>query len=652
MLIATAGHIDHGKTALVRALTGSDTDRLPEEKGRGISIDLGFAYWRPDPGDDAALIGFVDVPGHERYVRNMLAGLAGVDFALLVVAADDGVMPQTREHLAMLDLMGLTRGLVALTKCDKVDAVRQCAITQAIAELLGPTGLAGSPILPVSSLTGLGMAALKEALHQVSLVPPLATAGAARFAIDRCFSVSGAGTVVTGTLLAGSLSPGDQLMLSPTGLPVRLRSLQRAGVAEPNARAGERCAVNLVGAEVSQIHRGDWLVSSALHAPTTRIEVQLNVEADRGAPLRHGAAVRLHLGAAEVPARMLSRRQMSVAPGTGSVVTLALDRPVNTINGARFVLRDGSGRALVGGGRVLDPFAPPRLRQGDGREALTAALALHEPRACLDAMLAADQCEIDPVWFERSFGLLADEAHAFYDTAGAQLLGQTQPALLARTAVDRIRQAVLRLLERWHGERPEAGGMTPREIGKGLERRLSASTLTAILRALADDREIEFAGPLVRLPGHRPSFGAAETALWAALCEWLEEAAPRTFSPAETAAQLHTSESTARTMLLRRRIAGELWAIDNTRFMLPAHVAMLAASAGLLAARQTEGFSAAQFRDATGIGRNHVIRLLEFFDRIGAARRNGELRRMQPGWQDLVGSAEPWLAGEVQILTS
>jgi selenocysteine-specific elongation factor len=637
MLIATAGHIDHGKTALVRALTGTDTDRLPEEKGRGISIDLGFAYWRTDAG---ALIGFVDVPGHERYVRNMLAGLAGVDFALLVVAADDGVMPQTREHARMLDLMGLTRSLVALTKCDKVDAARQDAAARQVTDLLADTGLSGSRILPVSSQTGEGIAELKAALNEASQTPLPPTGGGARFVIDRCFTVSGAGTVVTGTLLAGSLAPGDQLVLSPSGQPVRLRGLQSAGATATGASAGTRCAVNLAGAELSEVHRGDWLVSPALHAPTARIEVQLSIEADRKAPLQHGAAVRLYLGAAEIPARMLSRRQMAVRPGQSGVVTLALGRQVSTVNSDHFVLRDGSGRDLIGGGRVLDPFPPPRLRQGDGREAVIAALALHHPRKCLDALLARGNCGIDCAWFEQTFGLIAEEARALYDEAGARLLGKSNPVMLSAARLAELEQAVLRLLARWHNERPEAGGMTAREIGKTLDARLSADTLAAILRGLAEQQTLEFAGPLLRLPGHKPSFGAAETEMWRALCDWLEGALPRTVTPAELGKELHTSESAARAMLLRRRIAGDLWAIEDTRFMLPAHVAMLAAQADMLVKRSDEGFTAAQFRDATGIGRNHVIRLLEFFDRIGATRRFGELRKMQAGWQSLVGGSD------------
>lgn len=642
MLIATAGHIDHGKTALVRALTGTDTDRLPEEKGRGISIDLGFAYWRTAGGD---LLGFVDVPGHERFVGNMLAGLCGVDFALLVVAADDGVMPQTIEHLAMLGLMGIKRGFVVLTKCDRVDAARRQAVSDAVAGLLGGGALAGAPLFAVSSLTGEGIAELAAALAAKAPGPAPATTRAPRFAIDRSFSVTGAGTVVTGTLLAGTILPDDQLILSPPGAAVRVRGLQCAGAPADRIAAGMRAAINLGGIAARQISRGDWLLDPALHAPSMRVDARISVLANHGRALRHGAALRLHLGAAEVPARVLARRQAAIAPGTDALVTLALERPCVAINGARFVVRDGSGRALVGGGRIVDPFAPPRMRRHDARERLIAALELHEPGASLAALLA-DGRAIDCRWFERSFGLGEKDAGAIYQQCDAQVLGKTAPMALSRARLATLDAAILGLLAQCHADRPEVGGLSARDIGRAIDPALPAEALGAVLRQMANRAAIEFAGPVVRLAGHRPSFSDAEKALWRALGEWLEGGPPRTVTPAELAQMMPESESTLRAMLLRRRIAGDLWAIAEGRFMLPDHVARLAASAAWLASQFPEGFTAAQFRDATGIGRNHVIRLLEFFDRLGVCLRRGEYRVMRGGWQAIVGEAGPWLAGQ------
>jgi selenocysteine-specific elongation factor len=285
MIVGTAGHIDHGKTTLVRALTGVDTDRLKEEKARGISIDLGFAYW---PRPSGAVIGFVDVPGHEGLVHTMLAGATGIDFVLLVVAADDGVMPQTREHLAIIDLLGLDRGVVALTKCDLVDADRVQAVADAIAALLAGTGLDGSEILPVSGATGEGLDALVARLDRACAdAPPRPADGRFRLAVDRCFTLSGLGTAVTGTVLSGSVRVGDQVVVSPSGLEARVRSIHAQDRPAEQGVAGQRCALVLAGSEIAKttVHRGDVVVDSALHAPTARIDATLHVLASEPRPI-------------------------------------------------------------------------------------------------------------------------------------------------------------------------------------------------------------------------------------------------------------------------------------------------------------------------------------------------------------------------------
>lgn len=269
MLIGTAGHIDHGKTALVRALTGVDADRLPEEKARGITLDLGYAYV---PLPDGTVLGFVDVPGHERLVHNMLAGATGIDFVLLVVAADDGPMPQTREHLEILDLLGLARGAVALNKTDLVDASRLAAATAEVEALLAGTGLAGSPVFPVSARTGEGIEVLRRHLEAaVASTPARETRGRFRLAIDRSFTLAGAGTVVTGTVFSGVVRVGDRLTLSPAGTPVRVRSIHAQNRPADEGRAGERCALNLSGVEREAVRRGEWVLDPALHAPSPQI---------------------------------------------------------------------------------------------------------------------------------------------------------------------------------------------------------------------------------------------------------------------------------------------------------------------------------------------------------------------------------------------
>src|SRR5712692_5421016 len=292
MIVGTAGHIDHGKTALVRALTGVDTDRLPAEKARGITIDLGFAY-RPVPG--AETLGFVDVPGHENFIHNMLAGAIGIDFVLLVVAADDGPMPQTREHLQIIDLLGIEGGAVALTKIDRVESARVASARAEIEALLRGTALAGSPVFALSSITGDGVPALRAHLEAVAASPPPAGAadGCFRLAVDRCFTLSGSGTVVTGTVFSGSVAVGDHLLVSPSGWEVRVRSIHAQNRSAERGVAGQRCALNLVGVEKKDIARGDWVLEPAVHGPTTRFDASLTLPPSAARTLQHWTPVQI-----------------------------------------------------------------------------------------------------------------------------------------------------------------------------------------------------------------------------------------------------------------------------------------------------------------------------------------------------------------------
>src|SRR3990172_7728558 len=337
MIVATAGHIDHGKTLLVKTLTGVDTDRLPEEKARGISIDLGFAYW---PLADGGLIGFVDVPGHERFIHNMLAGVCGIDFALLAVAADDGVMPQTVEHLQILSLLGIDRGVAVITKIDRVDSARIDEVRAQLQALLAGSALAAIALLPVSAITGAGIDALREAL--------LAAAKAHseryregqhfRLAIDRAFAVAGSGTVVTGTVFNGEVRPGDRLMVSPKGVPARVRGIQIRGKTVERAQAGERCAINLSGIDAEALGRGDWLLHESIHAPSRRLDVRFTLLPAEKAPLRHWAPVHLHLATADVMARVAIRRGGAIVPGTAVLAQLVTEQPIAALNRHRLIL--------------------------------------------------------------------------------------------------------------------------------------------------------------------------------------------------------------------------------------------------------------------------------------------------------------------------
>jgi len=367
MILATAGHIDHGKTALIRALTGVDADRLPEEKRRGLTIDLGFAYATLPDGTE---LGFVDVPGHERFLSNMLAGVLSIDRVLLVVAADDGPRPQTLEHLDILALIGIDDITGVVTKIDRVERGRADAVAAETGALLVAAGFPQPAIFPVSSRTGEGIPALAAHLQKSAQAAArsrmaASASGLFRMPIDRAFTLPGIGLVVTGTIAAGTVAPGDRLVLSPQGTPVRVRGLHGHNRPIEAAAAGERCAINLAGSfpEGGEPRRGDWILAAERHAPTTRLDLSLRVSRYAEAPLRDGLPVHLHLGTADTVGRAAVLGSREIAPGESGFVQLDLEHPVGTLSGDRAVLRDHAARRTLAGGRVVDPFAPRRGRR-------------------------------------------------------------------------------------------------------------------------------------------------------------------------------------------------------------------------------------------------------------------------------------------------
>lgn len=636
MLIATAGHIDHGKTALIRALTGVETDRLPEEKARGISIDLGFAYWRPV---GTRTIGFIDVPGHERFVRNMIAGLGGIDHALLVIAADDGIMPQTLEHLRILGLLGVPGAKVALTKSDRVARGRIAEVHADIAGLLAGTAFANAPVFAVSSLTGEGIPALAEALIAAGSAALPDEDHGFRLAIDRAFTVAGSGTVVTGTVIAGSAAVGDMLTVAPCGHEVRVRGMQSAGDRVEAVGPGSRCALNLAGIEHGELHRGDWLIAPAHLAPTSRIEVWLELAAELPAGLRHDSQVHFHHGTADIGARALVPGQRIVAPGKQALVRLVLDEPTQAVTGDRFVLRDQSGRVLIGGGVVLDPLATDRRRRLVESELRTAALALPDPAARLAALADAPGIEPDTVWFAHCCNLTSAALARMLAEGSYVMVGKDRTLAIAPQRFARQGDALLAALAQHHRDCPGEGGM-PRHMARTmLGEAVSADLFATLIKDLSSAGRVDTSGALLRLPGHAARFSPMETEFWRKAVAALEDAAPRAIVIADLARELRTSEAAVTAMLTRRRVSGDVWQVTETKFMLRDHVARLAALAAGLDPPGSAGFTAADFRDASGIGRNFVIQLLEFFDRIGVTRRLGEQRRMRAEWESVVGSA-------------
>ncbi|MEM7196592.1 MAG: selenocysteine-specific translation elongation factor, partial [Pseudomonadota bacterium] len=367
MIVATAGHVDHGKTSLLKALTGTETDRLPEEKSRGMSIDLGFAY-KTFAGD--TVVGFVDVPGHERFIRNMLAGVGGIDLGLLVVAADDGVMPQTQEHFAILDLLGVKRFLIAITKIDRVDDARVEQVRGDMHSLLASAGHSAVESYPVCSPGGDGIDALARGLiKSAQRIPARSLDGFFRMAIDRAFTLKGVGLVVTGMIRSGTLDIEDKLVLSAGGVGVRARGIRAHNSVSERAVAGQRCAINIVGRGVGEdsVGRGDWLMHSELHVPTRRLDVELRVLESEVRSLKHWTPTHLHIGADHKTSRVAVLEGGNIAPGNSGLAQLVLDQDTFAVYGDRFILRDQSAQRTIAGGHVIDPYSPKRGRARSAR---------------------------------------------------------------------------------------------------------------------------------------------------------------------------------------------------------------------------------------------------------------------------------------------
>jgi len=641
MIVATAGHIDHGKTMLVKTLTGVDTDRLPEEKARGISIDLGFAYWALAHG---GLIGFVDVPGHERFIHNMLAGVCGIDFALLAVAADDGVMPQTVEHLQILSLLGIRRGVVAITKIDRVDPARVAQVQTEVHALLAGTSLADIALLPLSAVTGAGIDTLRQTLMAAAegYAERYRDGQHFRLAIDRAFSVAGSGTIVTGTVFNGEVRPGDRLMVSPKGVPVRVRGIQIRGNAAERAQAGDRCALNLAAIDVAAVARGDWVLAEAIHAPSQRMDVRFTLLATERAALAHWTPVHLHLATADVMARVAIRGSGALAPGTSARVQLITDGPVAALNGDRFILRDRSAGRTLGGGAVIDPLAEAQRR---ALPAWLAALELVTPEAALAELLPIPDQVIDCARFELVFNLTAARAASMYQSSAAVILGRAQRVAIARAGAGAIQDRVLARLGDFHRAQAQAPGIDIAALRKGLAHWLPADAFSFLLRGLAEARQVEVQGTTVRLPGHDATSNAADEEMWRAVLPAL--LARRFAAPtlAELARDLGLNERTLRDFLQRKSKTGEVMRVAADLFYPKATLATLAANAALVARSASKGlFSAAQYRDATGIGRTRAIKILEFFDTLGITQRIGDTRKMHKNFEPILGAAKPALA--------
>jgi selenocysteine-specific elongation factor len=628
MIVGTAGHIDHGKTALVKALTGVDADRLKEEKARGITIDLGYAY--SDLGDGRQL-GFVDVPGHERFVHNMLAGATGIDAALLVVSAAEGIKPQTVEHLQIVDLLGLDRGIVALTKSDLADDDQILDRMAEVETLLASTSLKGAEIVPVSALTGQGVDELKAKLLALG-ESGKGTTGFARLAVDRCFVLSGAGVVVTGTIHAGEIRVDDRLVLTPSGLEARVRSLHAQNRPAEVGRAGERCALNLAGPRLSReaIRRGDWVVSPELHVPADRIDVRLKLLASEGQPLKHWSPVHIHLGSAHVMGRVALLEDDRLVPGASGLAQLVLEEKVGALAGDRIILRDPSATRTLAGATVIDPFGPPRNRRSERRRAELAALDNADVEV-LPKLLRLESGFVEMVRFGQSRNLRPAEVESLLRAAGGESLEGF--GFLAETLAA-ARLDIVDTLKAFHEGKPDAPGLQPERLRVILKKRWPIPVFGVLLDREVRAKKVMVDGQFLRMPGHSLTLGPKDEALWNKVAAELRRERFKPPRVRDFAQSYSVPEPDMRRLLQRLARIGRVVEVAPDQYFLRPVVAEMIGIAHAFG----RDFTAAEFRDKLDNGRKVAILILEFFDRHGVTVRRGDLRRTVPQKLEQYGS--------------
>jgi selenocysteine-specific elongation factor len=625
MIIGTAGHIDHGKTTLLQALTGVAGDHRREERERGITIDLGYRY--ADLGN-GVLTGFIDVPGHERFVHNMLAGACGIDLLLLVVAADDGVMPQTREHLAIAELLGIGQALVALTKVDRVAPDRVAQVASDVRALLAPGPLAGAPVFPLNAATGDGVNALRQALLTQAARSRAGPEQGFRLAIDRVFSVAGAGVVVTGTAFSGQLSVGDQLLLAPAGRSVRVRGLRAQNAAAQTAHAGQRVAVNIAAERlgVEQVHRGDWLVAPLLDLPSTRVDIQLRLLPGER-PLKHWTPVHVHLGAQDVTARVALLEGETLEPGATALAQLLLNAPAHAVHGDALVLRDQSAQRTLGGGRVLDPFAPARQRRSVQRLTQLRALCGASLEQALPTLLAEAPNGLEPERLERQF----NRPRASWTLEASVLPVATRVGLrlFRREQWQRLGEQLINGLQRFHQGQPDELGPDRDRLRRYALPELERAVFLALLQAHLKNSTVQASGPWLHLPEHRVSLSPQDEALRVRVWPLLEQGG---FDPPwvrDLSRATGCDEAEVRQLMRKLARLGLVQQVVKDLFY-PEHTLRALAAAAETVAERDGTLRAATFRDRVSLGRKRSIQLLEHFDRVGLTRRLGDERRVRP----------------------
>lgn len=655
LIVGTAGHIDHGKSALVYVLTQVNPDRLPEEKLRGITIDLGYAYKPLANGD---VLGFVDVPGHEKFIHNMLAGATGIDYVLLAIAADDGPMPQTLEHLAILDRLGLNQGVVALTKVDLVDDARITQVKADIRKLLSTTSLAKADILSVSSHTGDGIAELDSYLAQVALKTPLREPrGNFRLAVDRCFTLAGIGTIVTGTVFSGKVKVGDRMTISPSGLAVRVRAIHAQNQVSESGLEGQRCALNVTAPhlEKKDITRGDWVVSLDIHAPTDRLDAELSILATENKLFRHWTSVHVHLGACDMLARVATLENEAVAPGHKQLVQLVLDKPIAALAGDRFIIRDPSATRTIGGGIILDALPAERGRRKPKRLAILNALKkaviptqeqIDDPMlgelSALNELMEINIDGVDLGWFKHILNL--EQATLDKLILRSELLvvmADKKRIGFSKSRWQTIEALVVTAINQHHAMISDSPGLTVDELRNKIDKTMVKPVMAEIVEHLLLQKKLLRVGVRLASPSHVVRLSVSEQVLWERLYSVLQADALMPPPVSEILRLLQVPELELRTLLDRLVRMGYLFRVRTEQYFLAEAIAKLGKQVEVLALEKApERFTVGQLREFTQVSRGVSIPLLELYDRIGLTVRYNSGRRLKRDWNSVFGASE------------
>ncbi|MHB8503088.1 MAG: selenocysteine-specific translation elongation factor [Candidatus Acidiferrales bacterium] len=626
VIVGTAGHIDHGKSALVEALTGTHPDRLAEEKRRGITIDLGFAFLE----ENGVKFGLVDVPGHERFVSNMLAGAAGIDLVLLVIAADESIKPQTREHFDICRLLGVTRGVVALTKSDLVDADMLGLVRLEVEEYLRGSFLERTAIVPVSAKTGAGLDELKQALQTVATeIPGKDAARYFRLPIDRAFAMKGFGTVVTGTLISGSIGAEDEVEIFPGGQRLRVRGVQSGGKSVERATAGQRTAVNLAGIDHDAVKRGMTLAAPGHFRTTRRVDVRLTL-LPSARKLKNRARVHFHAGTAETIAEIFLYGQSILSPGQSALGHLRLQDEVLVLPGDRFIVRQFSPVITIGGGVVLDALARRPMVRDTGRTAFLETLESGKREEMLAAMterallgLALEEIVARAGWLEEEIRETAQKLAA----GGRIKIVSAEPLiLLGRKAFDDVRRKIAERVERFHKENPLSPGIAREDLRANQGRRVRAETFRAALDEMAAEKKLDVQGELVKRAGAEIALQPEEARAKEQIEQAFSSAALTVPAVKEVLAKLSVESRRAEKLLqilLREknlvRVSAELVFHRDALAHLKEQLATYKKTKG-------ERISVPAFKELTGITRKYAIPLLEYLDRERVTRRAGDER--------------------------